>query len=548
MQGRAAIAKILKAQGVECVFCFPTNPLLEGVAEEGIRIITGRTERHAIHMADGYARIKNTVGVCIVQGGPGGQHAFPGVAQAYADSTPLLILPGGAARHRWGLPSEFNPVQAFQTITKWSDVINQAARIPAIFARAFTLLEMGRRRPVLLATPGDVAVEEVGDFEFTPIKRARSAADPANVRDAIALIKAAKHPILFAGQGVLWADACDELLQFAEQASIPVMTTILGKGAFPETHALALGSAGPAVTGMVDHFLSRADLVIAVGAGLTRTLASREIPAGKKIIQISIDEADINAEYHVDSVLLGDAKLVLRQMIESLAPTMGGVDDAAKAVTREIADVKAKWLASWMPKLTSAETPINPYRVVWELNKIVDKDKTIITHDSGMPREQLSPFYETTRPRGYLGWGNAHQLGSSLGLIMGAKLAAPHKLAIHFLGDAGFSTVANDLETAIREKLPILTILVNNSTMAYYDQWIPRAIEKYRVTDVTGNYVQLAQALGCYAERIEDPEEIAAALRRGIEVVEGGQSAVLEFVTCAENVVSKWGSPYFKKA
>jgi acetolactate synthase-1/2/3 large subunit len=547
MKARNLIAKILKAQGVECVFSFPTNPLLEGAADENIRIVTGRTERHIVHMADGYARVKNDVGVCIVQGGPGGQHAFPGVAQAFNDSTPLLVLPGGAARSRWGLPSEFDPVPPFRSITKWAEVVYAAERIPAIFARAFTLLEMGRRRPVLLAVPGDVAAEELPDsaFAFRKVERVRTAADPARIQSAIAMIRSAENPVLFIGQGVLWAQATQELIAFAENAAIPVMTTILGKSAFPESHALALGSAGPAVTGMVEHFLNKADLVIAIGAGLTRTLASREIPKGKKIIQVSLDEEDINAEYHVDLAVLGDAKLVLSQLLEEYARFGSSRQAAAKALADDIAAVKCKWLESWMPKLTSSETPINPYRVVWELAHIVDRDNTIITHDSGMPREQLTPFYEATRPRGYLGWGNAHQLGSSLGLIMGAKLAAPDALAVHVLGDAGLATVFNDIETAVREKLPILTILLNNSTMAYYDQWIPHAIEKYRVTDVTGDQVAVAKALGSYAERITEPDEIAAAIKRGISVVQSGQPAVLEFVTCAENVISKWGATHF---
>ncbi len=548
MKARDAIAKILKAQGVECVFAFPTNPLLEGVAEEDIRIVTGRTERHAIHMADGYARVKNSVGVCIVQGGPGAQHAFPGVAQAYADSTPLLVLPGGAARQRLGLPSEFDAVASFRHITKWSDVILSAERVPAVFARAFAQLEMGRRRPVLLATPGDVAIADIDDsaFVYKRVERVRSAGSPDGVSKALDMILASQHPVLFVGQGVLWSEATSELTAFAELANIPVMTTILGKSAFPEDHALALGSAGPAVTGMIDHFLANADLVIAVGAGLTRTLASREVPSGKKIIQITVDEEDINAEYQVDLAVIGDAQLILRQLTEELKGRPPGDGRNRAALAREIKDVKQKWLNSWLPKLTSDEIPINPYRVIWDLAHTVDRRNTIITHDSGMPREQLTPFYEALRPRGYLGWGNAHQLGSSLGLIMGAKLAAPEALAVHVLGDAGLATVATDLETAVREKIPVLTILLNNSTMAYYDLWIPRAIEKYRVTDVSGDYLQLAQALGCHGERIERPDAIVPALKRGIQAVMDGRPTVLEFVTKAENVVSKWGAAHLK--
>lgn len=547
MKVRSGIARILKAQGVRHVFSFPTNPLLEGAAEEGIRIITGRTERHAIHMADGYARVTNgnPPGVAIVQGGPGLEHAFPGVAQAYADSTPLLILGGGPAHQRVGLPSEFDPLPAFSHITKWGATIRSAATTEQLMARAFTQLRSGRNRPVVITTPGDIALEEIAEpaVDRYPIRTYRSAGDPADVSEAIRMLMEAKRPILFVGQGVLWAEASDELRAFAEFLHIPVMTTILGKSAFPENHALALGSAGPGTTGAVEHFLGKADVVLAIGAGLTRSLASTEIPKGKTIIQVTVDAEDINAEYRVAHAVIGDARLVLQQLNAEVRARFPGrrpeTDPSA-----EIRSVKARWLESWMPKLASEEVPVNPYRVVWDLINTVDHAKTIITHDAGMPREQLSPFYESHLPRSYLGWGNSHQLGSSLGLIMGAKLAAPDKLAIHVLGDAGLATCCVDLETGIRERIPVLTVLLNNSTMAYYDQWIPLAIQKYRVTDVTGDYLKLAQSLGCYGERVEQPRDVIATLKRCIAKVESGTSAVMEVVTKAENVVSKWGATH----
>lgn len=547
MKVRSGIARLLKAQGVKHAFCFPTNPLLEGAAEEGIRIVTARTERHAIHMADGYTRMTDgePPGVAIVQGGPGLEHAFPGVAQAYADSTPLLVMGGGPGHQRIGLPSEFDPIPAFSQITKWCATIRSAATTEQIMARAFTQMRSGRSRPVVITTPGDIALEEIPEPELSgyPIKRMISAGNPADITEAIRILCEARRPVLFVGQGVLWARATDELRVFAEFLNLPVMTTILGKSAFPENHALALGSAGPGTTAAVEHFLGKADVVLALGAGLTRSLASTEVPKGKIIIQVTGDAEDINAEYRVAHAVIGDAKLVLQQMLaEARArfPDRRPETDTAG----EIRTIKERWLKSWMPKLASEQVPVNPYRVVWDLIKTVDPARTIITHDAGMPREQLSPFYESHRSRGYIGWGNSHQLGSSLGLIMGAKLAAPDRLAIHVLGDAGLATCAVDLETGIRERIPVLTVLLNNSTMAYYDQWIPLAIQKYRVTDVTGDYLKLAQSLGCYGERVEQPRDIVAALGRCIDRVDAGTSAIMEVVTSAENVISRWGATH----
>ena len=268
MKARTAIAKILKAEGVQYVFTFPTNPLLEGAAEEGIRIVTGRTERHAIHMADGYARVTNgnPVGVCMVQGGPGAQHAFPGIAQAWQDSTPLLLLPAGAPRARTGLTTEFDPVPNFNRITKWSGAIGTAATIQDRFAHAFTQLKLGRRRPVMLTTPIDMMGDEIADdtFSYRPIKPAKSAGDPSGIAEAVRMLLAAKNPILHVGQGVLWAEASAELVAFAELLQVPVMTTLLGKSAFPENHPLSLGTGANSVTGMIERFLGGADLISAL--------------------------------------------------------------------------------------------------------------------------------------------------------------------------------------------------------------------------------------------------------------------------------------------
>ena len=208
-------------------------------------------------------------------------------------------------------------------------------------------------------------------------------------------------------------------------------------------------------------------------------------------------------------------------------------------VEAEIAAMRRGWLAKWMPKLTSRETPLSPYRVIWDLLQTVDVANTIITHDAGSPRDQLSPFWTTTKPLTYLGWGKTTQLGYGLGLAMGAKLAAPDKLCVNVWGDAAIGFTGMDFETAVRERIPILSILFNNFSMAIEIPIMPISTEKYRSTDISGNYAEMARAFGGYGERISDPDEIIPAIRRGIEQTKVGKPALLEFLTAKETEISR---------
>jgi thiamine pyrophosphate-dependent acetolactate synthase large subunit-like protein len=536
MKGSAAIAEVLRREGVENVFCFPANPLIDAAAAVGIRPIVTRTERTLINMADAYTRVSNgrRTGVCLVQAGPGIENAFGGVAQAYADSTPILMLPGQAARSRVGLPTIFDAVATYRNVTKWADRITSAARVPDQMRRAFTLMRAGRPGPVLLETPADVMAEEVSDdaFSYRAVPRVRTAADPADVRAAVSALLAAKRPLLHVGQGVLWAEATHELREFAELVQAPLMTTTLGKSAFPENHPLAIGSGGTTVGPMIRHFLPKADLIFSVGAALARTLVSCAIPAGKTMIQCTVDEKDLAAEYALDHAVLGDAKLVLQQLADEVRRQTG--PDGRRgddAVAREVARARAEALEEWLPHLTAADGPINPYRVVWDFMQAVDRTQAIVTHDSGNVRDVLTPFYESLIPRGYIGWGNSTQLGTSLGMAMGAKLAAPEKLVVNFLGDAAFGMCGLDLETAARLRIPILTMLINNSVMGNYESHQPVAVERYNIKQLSGDYTGVARALGAWAERVEAPGEIIPAIRRAQDVIATGQPALLEVIT-----------------
>ncbi len=539
MKGKTAIAKILKMEGVEFVTGFPHNILHEELAKEGIRFIKFRTERVAVQVADGFSRASfgQRFGVCVMQSGPGIENTYPGVAHAFADSVPILVIPGGVARRRISTLPSFSAVKNYWGITKWVDSINFADRVPELMRRAFTYLRMGRPGPVMLELPADVAEEEFDDamFQYSPPKGAKAAGDPADVKEVAKALIAARNPVIRAGQGVLYASAWDELRELAELLRIPVFTTMNGKSAFPENHPLSLGAGGLTRPKMVMHFLNKADLVFAIGSSCTRENFTTPIPDGKVIMQSTIDERDINKDYSIEQVIIGDAKLVLRQLIDEVKKQLGPAGNKGNnAIAREIRAIKGEWLQEWMPKLTSNEVPINPYRVIWDLMQALDRKETIVTHDAGNPRDQMLPFYESIIPGGYIGWGKSTTLGSGMAFAMGAKLARPDKTAVNFMGDAAFGMVGMDFETAVREKIPILTILINNSLLGGYQGNFPVASERYNLHLISGDYTKVAEGLGGYSERVEQPGDIIPAIQRGKKAVDSGQAALIEIITREE--------------
>jgi acetolactate synthase-1/2/3 large subunit len=407
--------------------------------------------------------------------------------------------------------------------------------------RAFSRLKMGRLGPVLVEIPADVAAAEVAEssVNYRPVKAADYAPNPRDVMDAAKALAQAKRPVICAGQGVLYAEASGELVELAEILSAPVATTLEGKSAFPENHPLSLGTASGVGPAPVYHYLRQADVVFAIGCSLTRhNITFAGVPPGKIIIHATNDERDLNKHYTADYPILGDAKLALRQFIDALKDS--GVNKVQKSETSaQLKEARDAWLKQWMPKLTSDEVPINPYRVMWEFMNATDPNETIVTHDSGSPRNQLVPFYRAITPRGYLGWGKSHSLGSGLGLIMGAKLAARHKFCVNFMGDAAFGMTGLDFETAARCGIPILTMVLNNSSMAVETHSMATSHARFKTRDLGGNYADLGRALGGYTEKIERPAEIAAAIHRAKHATEEGRAALLEFITSEETAYSR---------
>ena len=536
-----AIAEILKRENVKFIIGYPVNPIIEAAAEADIRTIIVRQERVGLHMADAVSRLSSgdDIGVFVMQHGPGAENAFGGVAQAYSESVPLLVMPAGYSRRLANYYPNFNSTLNMKHITKWAEPVSMGRALPEVMRRAFSQLRNGRGGPVLVEVPLDVFREEVpDDFTYEPSFKSRTAPDPEDVSRAAAVLAAAERPVIYAGQGVHYAKAWDELRQLAEAWNIPVTTSLEGKSAFPENHPLSLGSGGRALPKTVHSFLQDADVIFGIGCSFALTGFGVQMPKGKTIVHGTLDPMDLNKDVAAQYTLAGDAKLMLRAINEAMAGMDHGPAEKRVQVHEEISAVKESWLQEWMPKLTNNAAPISPYRVIWELMHAVDLDNTVITHDAGSPRDQLTPFWVSTTPLSYIGWGKTTQLGYGLGLAMGAKLARPEALCINVWGDAAIGFTGMDFETAVRERIPILSILFNNFSMAIELPIMKVATEKYRSTDISGHYADMAKAFGGYGERIEDPDDISAAIERGINATRQGQPALLEFITDKELAIS----------
>ena len=544
MRADHAVVEILKREGVTTLFCFPTTSVIETAVAGGLRPIICRQERVGVDMADGYARVTNgrPPGVFAMQYGPGAENAFPGIATTFSDSVPVLFLPLGHAREQAQVFPMFHSSRTYASVTKQAEHILVPEQVPAAMRRAFSQLKNGRPGPVMVELPRDVLELDIGSdtLEHKPVRPTRSAPAAHDVEEAARLLVDASCPVILAGQGVLYAEASDELVKLAELLQSPVMTTVDGKSAFPEDHALALGSGGNGFTGHGARFLyARADLILAIGTGLNRhPLTTPPLPSGVRIIHATNDTRDLHKSYATEVALLGDAKLALAALTDAVKDRLGG-RLLNRSPAEEIATRRKAWLAKWQAKLNSAETPITPYRVISEFMRVVDPAGAIVTHDSGSPREQLLPFYRATRPRGYLGWGKSHQLGTGLGLTIGAKVAAPDKFCVNFMGDAAFGMTGLDFETAVRCGVQICTVVLNNSAMAIEIPHMKLSHEKYNTRDLGGSYANLARDLGGWSERVEDPSQIAEAILRARRQTEEGRACLLEFVTSQETAFSR---------
>ncbi|MGZ5147937.1 MAG: thiamine pyrophosphate-dependent enzyme, partial [Burkholderiales bacterium] len=461
------VARILKAEGVNWISCYPTSPINNALGEEGVPIYMMGEERFGIAVADAYSRVTcgRQIGVCTAMAGlnaAGIQMAYGAIAQAWEDSSPVLImaegLTRGASRH-----THFNIAEALKPVTKWVGEIDRAELVPDYMRRAFTHLRSGRPGPVLLVVPRDLGEYDEDQYPYTPVKGWRSGPDPDDVKAAIQALRAAKDPLLYVGEGVYYADATAELLQFAELAHVPVLTTLKGKGVFPENHALSLGVRGS----LAAHYLEKCDLLFAIGSSLFPNRFSHAIPEPqrKTIVQCNVDLLDINRSYETKHAVIGDAKLTLQALAAELSKQ--GPKKNANLLD-EISAGRKEFMAKFQPVMESNDKPINPYRVIGDLMKVLDPKKSFVTGDSGNTRDQTSTVYQAQIPRGHLGWGNVSTLGFSFAGAFAAKLAFPDRQCVNITGDAGVCYMMGSFEAAARYGVGLTTLHINHGGYSGY--------------------------------------------------------------------------------
>ena len=541
-------ARILKAEGIPWVSCYPTNHVNNALGEEGVPILMMGEERFAVAVADGFSRVTSgkQVGVCTVMANlnaAGIQMAYGAIAQAWEDSSPLLVVAEGvgqgASRH-----THYDMAEAFKSVTKWVGKVDRAELVPDYVRRAFTHLRSGRPGPVLLIVPRDLGEYDPDEHPYSTVKGWRTGPDPDDVKTAVKALLDAKDPLLYVGEGVLYADATAELLKFAELAQVPVLTTLKGKSAFPENHPLSVGVRGS----MAEHFLRKADVLFSVGSSLFPNRFSHAIPDAEKktIVQCTVDTLDINRSYETRHAVIGDAKLTLHALAAELAARTGGARKRPELL-EEIRGAKQAFLAKFRPWMESNDTPINPYRVIGDLMKVLDPAASFVTADSGNTRDQTSTVYEAQIPRGFLGWGNVSTLGFSLAGAVAAKLAFPNRQCVHVTGDAGVCYMMGNFEAVARYRIGVTTLHINNGGYSGYGPgfW-GEGHDPYtwKVSDHgTACMANMAKAVGFHAEDVTKPAEIIPALRRALDENAKGRPAFIEFIASHHPVHGGWVRP-----
>ena len=544
MNGIEAIARILGREGVEWIACYPSNPLIEAAAREGIRLIAFRHERGAIMAADGYSRTsgRQRFGVAAVQSQAGAENSLGGIAQAFADNVPVLVLPGGTPLDRIAVRPNFSAAREYAGLTRRAEAIYAPEQIGAVMRRAFHALRNGPPGPVVVELTADVCAREAPASVldgYRPPALVRQPPPPEAVREAAGLLLAAARPLIWAGAGVLAAGASEGLRELAELLAAPVFTTMPGKSAFDERHPLALGAGAGTTTLAAHRRLREADVLLALGTSLTRTGYGQAIPPGARVIHNTVAIDDIHKDEAPEVALPGDAALAAAALTAELRERLEAPRDAAPTAAAIAAD-RARWLAGWTLLLESDETPINTYRVIAEIDRALDRERSIVTHDAGAPRDSIVPFYTATTPHSYVGWGKTTHLGFSIPLLIGAKLAHPDRFCLCLMGDGAFGMSGMDIETSVRAGAPITAVVLNNGGMATYPGGFPTARERYGVSRMTGDYAAIAEGMGATGIKVRDPAALRPALDRARRLNAEGRTVLIDVHSNMEARRSRW--------
>ncbi len=517
LTGAQILIECLKEQGVDTVFGYPGGAILNVYDElykhrDEIRHILTSHEQGASHAADGYARSTGKVGVCFATSGPGATNLVTGIATAYMDSIPLVAITCNVNVPLLGKDSfqEIDIAGITTPITKHNFIVKDVSDLAKILRRAFTIARKGRPGPVLVDIPKDVTANKT---EYTPEtiqmpKRVTEKLRQEDIDKAIRYIKEAKRPYIFVGGGVILSDASKELREFAEKVQAPVCDSLMGKGAFDGTDSKYTGMLGMHGTKTSNYGVSECDLLLAVGVRFSdRVIGNAEKFARQAdIIQFDVDPAEINKNILVTASVIGDIKEVLTKINAQLE------QQNHDEWLAHIEDLKKKH-----PLAYDSKELCGPYMI----EKIYEKtngDAVIVT-EVGQHQMWAAQYYKYTKPRHFLTSGGLGTMGYGLGAAIGAKTANPDKTVINIAGDGCFRMNMNEIATAVRQKLPLIEVVVNNHVLGMVRQWQDLFYEeRYSATVLRDNvdFVKLAEAMGATGIRVTTSEEFDAALEQAL--------------------------------
>lgn len=540
MRGGEALIKSLKDQGVDVVFGYPGGqvlPLYDMIYDSDLKHILVRHEQCAAHAADGYARASGKVGVCIATSGPGATNLVTGIATAYMDSSPIVAIAGQVPSWLIGNDAfqEVDTIGMTMPITKHNFQPLSAEEIPETVKSSFYIAGTGRPGPVVIDLTKDAQEHEL-EFEEDikidlPGYRPTLKGHPLQIKRAASLIQNAKRPVILAGGGVISSSSSEELLKFAEIIGAPVTTTLLGKGSFPEDHELALGMLGMHGRRPANFAVDDCDCLIAVGCRFSDRTTGKvdEFAKNAKIIHIDIDPAEIGKNVDVDIPIVGDARIILLNLVKSLSRSRVSING-------EWANHLKKFKMSGVPRTSFDDVPLKPQQVIKEIMEAVDED-TIMTTDVGQNQMWMAHYFLSKKPRTFLSSGGLGTMGFGFPAAMGAKVAMPENDVVAVCGDGGFLMVSQDLATIKEYDIPVVVCVLDNRYLGMVAQWQNLFYEKRFSHTHLGevpDFVKLAEAFGVSAERVEKPGEMRETLQNAIN---SGEPTLIDVIIDPEEIL-----------
>ncbi len=546
LTGAQALIKSLEQQGVEVVFGLPGGailPVYDPIIDSSIRHILVRHEQGAGHMAEGYAQVTGRPGVAIVTSGPGATNIVTPLANACMDSVPIVVITGQVATTAIGTDAfqECPITGVTMDITKHNWLVTDAQDLPRVVAEAFHVATTGRPGPVLIDVPKDVSnaqmdwywPESVDDLDL-PGYHPKMQGDAALVSRAVDLIVSAKRPVIYAGGGVLKSRASDVLRQLAERTGIPVTTTLMSRGSFPDSHPLSLGMPGMHGTYTAVTAMQKADLLIALGSRFDDRVTGKisEFAKGAAVIHVDIDPAELGKVRRAEVPIAGDCKLVIEEMLREL--------DARKDAPRADLDPWRAQIAEWKERFpltyerAAPDGVLKPQFVV-ECLRDQSPDDTIVVSGVGQHQMWASQWWRFDHPNTWVNSGGAGTMGYAVPAAIGAKVGRPDRTVWAIDGDGCFQMTAQELVTASAERVPVKVAILNNAYLGMVRQWQEmfydeRYSEVYLSPDLP-DYVKWAEAMGCIGLRVESPEEVAPAIDKANSIDD--RPVVIDFRTDA---------------